>query len=665
VCPVKNCIDGSGSKVKIIADRCIGCGRCIPACLQGALSYIDDTEKFFASLSEGKNIVAIVAPAAQAVFSDILRLNGYLKSMGVKAIFDVSFGAELTVKSYLNYAAAAKPKTIISQPCPAIVSYCEIYKPELLPLLAPAHSPMLHTAVMINEYFKQKILGKNSKSKLEIAAISPCAAKKREFEETGLVQYNVSMLSLLKKMELDKIKLENFPRIDYDGPPAERAVLFSTPGGLLATLAREAPNVNSVRKIEGTDIIYKYLNEVPQMVKEGSAPFLIDCLNCEAGCNGGPATGNSGEPIDRMEAKISKRSNDAIIKNKKSLFGIRLKHNLKKYWKPDIYNRTYKNLSELASKIIQPSQSEIAEIFASMNKHTQADEFNCSACGYGTCIGMAIAIYNHLNKRENCHHYVQDVAEKETIKREEAIKEAESLLAQIEHSKVTLSTLYDKVSQYITITGKEDEALVNSNTKMSELIDKISSVTNLAGSRHKVIDQLSSITLSAKNNMQALLNAFTELEETSEKIAGIATVIEDMSSSTNLLGMNAAIEAAHAGESGRGFAVVATEIRSLSNNTRENANIISENVSKIVRQINESLNLSEKTNEVMEQVSTGVTEASLSFSEIIEAQKEVYNQTTAITDDLAGLNEISSELRKSSQIITGSLEDVQRLIEKL
>ena len=84
---------------------------------------------------------------------------------------------------------------------------------------------MLHTAVMIKTFFPQY---KNCR----IAAISPCAAKKREFDETGLVQYNVTMLRLKQRMTEARQYLSSYPAVEYDGPEAERAVLFSSPGGL-------------------------------------------------------------------------------------------------------------------------------------------------------------------------------------------------------------------------------------------------------------------------------------------------------------------------------------------------------------------------------------------------------------------------------------------------
>jgi Fe-S-cluster-containing dehydrogenase component len=103
-CPVKYCNNGAGEKVTVNHDLCIGCGNCIRACTHRARVLVDDSERFFISLDKGERIIAMVAPAVASNFPGrYLNLNGYLKSRGVKAVFDVSFGAELTVFSYVKY----------------------------------------------------------------------------------------------------------------------------------------------------------------------------------------------------------------------------------------------------------------------------------------------------------------------------------------------------------------------------------------------------------------------------------------------------------------------------------------------------------------------------------------------------------------------------------
>ena len=245
---VKYCNDGSGDHITINQDMCIGCGSCLSACTHGARYSIDDFPAFMTAARAGTRMVAVVAPAAAASFAGgLLRLNGWLHSLGVEAFFDVSFGAELTVRSYLEHVRRNNPPLVIAQPCPAIVTYIQVYKPELLPYLAPADSPMLHTIKMVREFYPQY-------SAHKVVVISPCIAKKREFQETGAGDYNVTFVSLEKHLKDHTLDLGSFPEVGFQSPQPERAVLFSTPGGLLQTAERWMPSIREVtRKIEGPE----------------------------------------------------------------------------------------------------------------------------------------------------------------------------------------------------------------------------------------------------------------------------------------------------------------------------------------------------------------------------------------------------------------------------
>ncbi|MDR2659083.1 MAG: 4Fe-4S binding protein [Spirochaetaceae bacterium] len=415
VCPVKNCVDGSGNKIAIIADRCLGCGRCVHVCASHARAINDDTEAFVDELDNHKPLVVMIAPAAVTVFDDIFRLISFLKSSGVLAVFDVSFGAELSARSYLEYARRENPETIIAQPCPAIVNYCELYAPRLIQYLAPVHSPMMHTAIMIRNYFPDFAGAK-------IAALSPCVAKKREFEETGYVDFNVTLIRFKEILEQRHVDLNEFTPHDFDGPMSERAVSFSSPGGLKNTIVRDAPALSSkIRRIEGTFTVYKYLNDIPQMLEEGVAPLLIDCLSCSAGCNGGPGTGNFGHPVAMLENKVDARLKMQIHRNK-MIFGInRIKSEVNNYWKQGLYDRVYKDCSENLAGYRKPTQKDLDIIYHKMKKTTKADFLNCAACGYGDCRSMAEAIFNKLNRPENCHHYLKKEID-------ERLKEHQSIL---------------------------------------------------------------------------------------------------------------------------------------------------------------------------------------------------------------------------------------------
>jgi iron only hydrogenase large subunit-like protein len=567
VCPVKYCNNAKEDYVTINDDLCIGCGNCLLHCDHEARIYLDDFDLFLKDIKRRDDIVLIVAPAIAANFKNsYLNLNGFFKSLGAKGIFDVSFGAELTVKSYIDQVVSDNPKCVIAQPCPAIVSYIEIYKPNLLKYLAKRDSPMLHTIKMVKEFYPEF---KNSK----FAIISPCIAKKREFEETNIGDYNVTFKSIEKYIKDNNINISNYDEVEFDNDPAERAVLFSTPGGLMQTALREIPALkDKIRKIEGQNLIYHYLDKLEKDINSGYSPLIVDCLNCEFGCNAGTGTNNHDKSCDEIEYLITQRSEEMKkrYEENKTLFKkfkktSLLTETIDKYWKKDIYNRDYENLKSNYN-IKTPNNSELNKIYKDMLKDEEKDFLNCSSCGYNSCEKMGIAIYNNLNKKENCYLFQL----KTTKLNQEKLN---ILLDDIENDKKIIE---DEKNSSIE--------LLNKNMKVSENIINISD--NLDSSKIKgYFETINNYTETIINNINTNMDEIKKFNQIVDSIKGI-------SNKTNLLSLNASIEAAKANEHGKGFAVVAEEIRKLSTLTKNEADKILpfyEKISDFFNEINQNL----------------------------------------------------------------------------
>jgi hypothetical protein len=605
-------------------------------------------------------MIAIVAPAIASFFPDkFLNFNGYLKSLGIEEIFDVSFGAELTVLSYVNHIKEKNPRFMIAQPCPAIVTFIEIYHPELLPYLTPADSPMLHSLKMLREYYPKY-------KDYKVAVISPCIAKRREFDETGYGDYNITMLSLKNHLDEHNINLDSFPAVEYAGTLAERAVQFPSPGGLLDTAERYVPGIRRrTFKVEGVHTIYPYLTETAGLVNKPGIVFpqLVDCLNCDKGCNGGPGTGNHHKSQSELESAIRKRSAELEEKydpkNKDNLHK-KLHNAINEYWKPGLYKRNYRNLSE-NNTLKYPNETEITEVYKSMRKYNSKDLYDCTSCGYGSCKAMAVAIFNKLNKPENCAHYNFVL-----LKEEKGVEELNHQLR--EHIKIVYGLLEDidvKVKDLNVKVGSQAEAVEESSVVTEKMVKSLNDTSELSRQKHESIKGLIENAAHGQNSMQETIQSVQSISELIGGIGGAIKIIAGIAANTNLLAMNAAIESAHAGEAGRGFAVVANEIRRLSESTRENSHNISQTLSNIIKGINVTANSSNDTGEVINGMSKEISGFAGAMTELIGNLTELSEGSSEITNTLSTLHDLTSAIKTSYSEVLSITEKLRSAVESL
>ena len=595
-CPVKMCNNASKEGlVTFNGDLCIGCGECIPVCEPKARYGIDDFDSFIADLKAGVEMVAIVPPAIAASFGGMyLRFNGFLKRLGLRAIFDVSFGAELTVKSYLRYREKQNPTVIIAQPCPTLVSFIEMYHPGLIPHLAPVDSPMLHTMKMIRRFFPQYAGHK-------IAVISPCLSKRREFDVTSHGDYNVTFKAINDHLEKTGDSISRYDEVEYDGPAAERGVLFSSPGGLMRTVGRYDSNVgNYTKKVEGFPEVYHYLEYLEDILGKGRKPLypLIDCLSCAMGCNGGPGTtklhAHADDLLERTEARnraARERHGTTVKKSSGKMSAAaaaKFEKSINSYWMDGLYARSYTDRSWVVERHVKiPSKEKIRELHVNMYKTTGEDFLNCQACGYETCDQMAIACINGLSRFENCRHYT------EVQKRLMAAKHKEELVALLARvHRITQEEVNKNVDGISSLSGHIDNSTVsilNSFGATEEIVKGVHSIHEMLARNAQSLSDLNSSSAEGKRRLEQIDRLISDISAQSDALIDVAKIISNVADETNILGMNAAIQAAHAGDKvGRGFAVVAGQIRQLASNSSRQAGEIAKRLRDIKVLIDDS-----------------------------------------------------------------------------
>ena len=518
------------NKILIDSDKCIVCGECIRQCVHQARDYTDDTERFFADLRAGKQIAVIAAPAVRTNFDSYEKLLGFLRGMGASALYDTSFGADICTWAYLRYMTQKKAAGLISQPCPAIVNYVERYTPELLPSLAPLHSPAMCTAVYMKKY--KNIPG-------SYAFLSPCIAKKDEFADKntgGLVEYNVTYRKLADYMRQNGINYHTAPASHFDNEQHGLGAVYPMPGGLKANVEQYVNDV-WVHQVEGQPHASHFLASYAQ--NHSRAPFLVDILNCQHGCNIG--TGALRDETESLAVggalHTAKMQAQQTAKKKHPIPGPDFKK-LDKELKLQDFMRTYTD-KRVHSIAITPQDVETA--FLSLRKFTPRQRrVDCRSCGYANCQKMAEAVAKNINHAENCVEYFRSVIDEQRKKMEEVANQRQQ---QAQLLRTGVASILDGISESArqTDTTKADVEAINQQLAV------MSDISTRLG--------------------QCVANIESELvsyKTMGDKIVSIST-------QTNLLALNASVEAARAGTYGKGFEVVAEQMRHLSQQSERSA----------------------------------------------------------------------------------------------
>ncbi len=207
-----------------------------------------------------------------------------------------------------------------------------------------------------------------------------------------------------------------------------------------------------------------------------------------------------------------------------------------------------------------------------------------------------------------------------------------------QHSETTLvATAITEMSASIQEVAANTQLSADSATQAS---------TEVSNSKQVVNRTMNAIHTMAKEVDQAS-NVIQQLNENSERISTVVNVISDIAEQTNLLALNAAIEAARAGEQGRGFAVVADEVRTLANRTHESTREIQEMIEQLQNGTANAVNVM-KTSQL--QADTSVErgqEAVTSLDAIFDAVTNINDMSSQVATAVSEQNSVTQEINQS------------------
>ncbi|MDD5749334.1 MAG: [FeFe] hydrogenase, group A [Patescibacteria group bacterium] len=359
---------------------CIYCGQCLTHCPVGAFEGIGEFESVKNwTLDKKKTVVFQFAPSIRSTIGEEFGLEpgtvvtgqliAAIKKLGVKHVFDVSLGADVTTieeaRELVDRIKNNKPLPMFTSCCPAWVKYVEFYQPELMPYLTTVRSPEIIMGGLIKYYWAKK-QGLNPKDVI-VVSIMPCVAKKyeiarQEFKVKGIrpvdqVLTTRELAFLLRSKKIDLKKIKESKAVSTLGVPTGAGVIYGASGGVMESALRTAYHeltgknlgkveFEKVRGIEGfkkanikigkkiirvavVNAIVNAKKVLAELKKNPQAYDYVEVMACFGGCIGG-----GGQPVPVDDEIRKKRS--------QGLYNIDKKHKIRSAQQNPVVKTIYK-----------------------------------------------------------------------------------------------------------------------------------------------------------------------------------------------------------------------------------------------------------------------------------------------------------------------------------
>ncbi|OOE78284.1 hypothetical protein BZG25_13125 [Salinivibrio sp. ML198] len=283
------------------------------------------------------------------------------------------------------------------------------------------------------------------------------------------------------------------------------------------------------------------------------------------------------------------------------------------------------------------------------------DEFAEVATSLNHAVEKLRRTVRNIEKAADTLDSFTDASEKRA-KKGAAINDAQrekidSIATAIEEMTTTVGSLSEDVQAISEEAGKIDSS---SRQSQQELTDMMSELDEL----------VSSIKVSAE--------MFDKVEHSASQIEHFLSVITDVAEQTNLLALNAAIEAARAGEQGRGFAVVADEVRQLASRTQASASEINDMTKELFRSLKQSSELSDRTEKLAQSASSQASDTSQSIEGVLDnfstisdrinsLASAIEQQRTVSTDIAANINRLTESGAEAAEISEENKQDMVKI----
>jgi len=211
----------------------------------------------------------------------------------------------------------------------------------------------------------------------------------------------------------------------------------------------------------------------------------------------------------------------------------------------------------------------------------------------------------------------------------------------------------------------ENEVLIGSYSDMEQMKKNIQNIVQISKEKSDSVKIIEEKSIKGKGQIQNAVTAMEQVSTITDRIKGIINMIKSISNQTNLLAMNASIEAAHAGDSGRGFSVVADEIRKLAESTAQNAQSISEDINMTIETVARAQILNIEGGNAFDSLAEEVELFTHAFSLIFDAINEISSNSSHVMNGVNQMQDTSVHVKQDSTLVQKSSHMIQNQMKEL
>ncbi|MFP4364971.1 MAG: methyl-accepting chemotaxis protein [Spirochaetia bacterium] len=243
--------------------------------------------------------------------------------------------------------------------------------------------------------------------------------------------------------------------------------------------------------------------------------------------------------------------------------------------------------------------------------------------------------------------------------------QVENQSTNVEETSATIEQIARNIESLNASIETQAASITESSSAIEQMISNIQSISNYTAKGSDSVNELTIAAESGKEDLEEIILIINTISKNSDTLMEANELISSIASQTDLLSMNAAIEAAHAGESGKGFSVVAEEIRKLAETVGTQSQSVAQNIRDMQESIQDAVNKSGGASSSFQNITDSISEVTDVFEEIKSSMSEQSTGGKQILESLQSMNDQTAEVQSGASEMEQGNKQILKAIQNL